>query len=60
MNGSQTGILAERAATLPADESLLAPDGDVQLSLPQTTMVIVGLSGALWAVLFGAFNMLFG
>ncbi len=53
MTGSQSGTLTENAAALSEDE-------DVQLSLPEATMFIVGTSGALWAVLYGAFNALFG
>ncbi|MGI9417069.1 MAG: hypothetical protein ACR2RA_04435 [Geminicoccaceae bacterium] len=50
---SQSNALVERA---PA----LADDQEVQLSLPETTMVVVGASGLLWALLFGALNALFG
>lgn len=53
MTGSPSGTLVEHA---PA----LAEDQDVQLSLPEATMFIVGSSGLLWALLYGAFNTLFG
>ena len=38
----------------------LTYEQEVRLSLPETTMVIVGASGALWALLYGAFRTLFG
>ena len=50
---SQSTALIERAPALVDDE-------EVRLSLPETTMVIVGTSGLLWALLFGAFNALIG
>ena len=53
MTGSQSGMLVENAPALSEDQ-------DVQLSLPEATMFIVGSSGVLWAVLYGAFNALFG
>lgn len=53
MNGSQTGALIQRAPALAEEE-------DVKLSLPESTMFIVGSSGFLWALLYGAFNALIG
>ncbi|MDH3659405.1 MAG: hypothetical protein OEU92_05130 [Alphaproteobacteria bacterium] len=53
MAGPQSGALVERAPALSHDE-------DVRLSLPEATMFIVGTSGALWALLYGAFRALFG
>jgi hypothetical protein len=53
MNGPQTGVLAE-------DTQALAETQDRRLPLPEATMFIVASSGALWALLFGAFNALFG
>lgn len=53
MNGSQTGALVESTAAL-------AQDQDTRLPLPEATMFIVASSGALWALLYGAFNALLG
>ena len=53
MTSSQSAALVENA---PA----LSEENDVQLSLPEATMFIVGTSGFLWALLYGAFNLLFG
>ena len=53
MTGMQSGTLVEKAPTnVEAQE--------VRLSLPEATMFIIGASGVLWALLFGAFNALFG
>lgn len=60
MSGSQTGALVEQASTMTPDQSLITQDEDVRLSLPETTMVIIGTTGMLWASLYGAFNALFG
>lgn len=54
MTTSQSGALVERAP------GALCDDQEVQLSLPEATMMIVASSGALWALLYGAFNALFG
>jgi hypothetical protein len=51
--GALKGALIERRAILSGEQ-------DVRLSLPEATMFIVGTSGFLWAMLFGAFNYLFG
>lgn len=53
MNGSQTGALVKETAAL-------AEVQDERLPLPEATMFIVASSGALWALLYGAFNALFG
>ncbi|MEZ5935300.1 MAG: hypothetical protein R3F54_25915 [Alphaproteobacteria bacterium] len=53
MAGSQTSALLQRT---PA----LAPDQEVRLSLPEATMFIVGSSGVLWLLLYGAVNVLLG
>ena len=53
MTSSQSGALVEGTPTLCEDQ-------EVRLSLPEATMVIVGSSGLLWALLYGAFNALFG
>ena len=53
MASSQSGALVERTVVLSDDQ-------DVRLSLPEATMFIVASSGALWALLYGAFNALFG
>ena len=53
MTGSQSATLVENTAALSDDQ-------DVQLSLPQATMFIVGTSGVLWTLLYGTFNALFG
>ena len=53
MIGSESGTLVERAP-------VLSEEGEMRLSLPETTMFIVASSGALWALLYGAFNVLFG
>ncbi|MGI9484794.1 MAG: hypothetical protein ACR2RF_02715 [Geminicoccaceae bacterium] len=53
MTGSQTATLIENTAALSEDQ-------DVQLSLPEATMFIVGTSGVLWALLYGTLNALFG
>lgn len=52
MNASQTGTFVERTPALTEDQ-------DVKLSLPEATMFIVGSSGVLWALLYGAVNALF-
>ncbi|MGI9510064.1 MAG: hypothetical protein ACR2QJ_12040 [Geminicoccaceae bacterium] len=53
MTGSQSGTLVESTPTLCHDQ-------DVKLSLPEATMFIVASSGALWALIYGAFNALVG
>jgi hypothetical protein len=53
MAGSQTSALGGRA---PA----IAQDQEVRLSLPEATMFIIGSSGVLWLVLYGAVNALLG
>ena len=53
MTGSQSGALAQNPRTLAPSED------EVKLTLPETTMFIVGASGVLWALLFGAFNAVF-
>ena len=54
MTGSQSAALVEKAPALSAT------DEDVKLTLPETTMFIVGSSGVLWALIYGAFNALVG
>ena len=53
MNNAQTGTLTE-------DTQALADMQDKRLPLPEATMFIVASSGALWALLYGAFNALLG
>ncbi len=53
MSSSQTGALVQ-------DTQTLAETQDQRLPLPEATMFIVASSGALWALLYGAFNALFG
>jgi hypothetical protein len=53
MNSPQTAALVKDSRTL--DETQ-----DERLPMPEATMFIVASSGALWALLFGAFNALFG
>ena len=53
MTVSQSGSLVEQSPALGHEE-------DVRLSLPETTMVIVGASGVLWALIYAAFRALFG
>ena len=53
MTGMQSGTLVEKAPTCTEER-------EVRLSLPEATMFIVASSGVLWALLFGAFNALFG
>ena len=53
MTGSQSGTLVETP-------SAIAHDQEVRLSLPETTMFVVGSSGVLWALIYGAFRALFG
>lgn len=53
MTASQSGTLVENAPALSADQ-------DVPLSLPEATMLIIGSSGVLWALLYGTFNAFFG
>lgn len=53
MTGSQSGTLVEGPPAIAHEE-------EVRLSLPETTMVIVGSSGMLWALLYGAFRALSG
>jgi len=48
------------SAALVEQSPSLVEDHEVRLSLPETTMLIVGSSGALWALLYGALNTLFG
>jgi hypothetical protein len=53
MSSSQTGVLVK-------DPQALAEAQDDRLPLPEATMFIVASSGALWALLYGAFNAVFG
>jgi|GEM_PF-4113258 len=53
MTGMQSGTLVERAPALSEEREL-------RLSLPETTMFIIGSCGVLWALLFGVINALFG
>lgn len=53
MAGSRSLALVEKAPALTQDE-------EVRLSLPETTMFIVGCSGVLWLLIYGAFNALVG
>lgn len=53
MAGSQVSVLVQRN---PA----IASDHEVRLSLPEATMFIVGSSGVLWLLLYGAVNTLLG
>lgn len=53
MAGTHQGSLAEAP-------NILADDRAQRLSLPEATMFIVASSGALWALLFGAANLLLG
>ncbi|MEM7042336.1 MAG: hypothetical protein AAF543_05955 [Pseudomonadota bacterium] len=54
MTASQSAALADKAPALSA------PEEEVKLTLPETTMFVVGTSGVLWALIYGAFNALFG
>ena len=47
-------------ATLTQNESALIDGEDVRLTLPEATMFIVASSGALWVLLFGLTNWIFG
>ncbi len=60
MSGSNHGALVETGAGLSKDRSESFDDLDARLTLPETTMFVVASSGALWALLYGAFNALFG
>ncbi|MEM9439819.1 MAG: hypothetical protein AAGA73_05185 [Pseudomonadota bacterium] len=53
MNHSQTRALADETQALVEVQ-------DKRLPLPEATMFIVASSGALWALLYGAFNALIG
>lgn len=46
---SQSEVVVERT-------QLLSHDRDLRLTLPETTMVIIASSGAIWAVILGALN----
>ena len=51
MAGTQQGLLTDSS-------SVLIEEDEQRLSLPEATMFIVACSGALWVLLFGAFNLL--
>jgi hypothetical protein len=53
MAGTQQGALGETPHALIDNQ-------ESRLSLPEATMFIVASSGALWALLFGAVNVLLG
>ena len=60
MSGSNNVAIVESHPPLPTVTIAPADEAEVRLSLPETTMFIVGTSGALWALLFGAFKAIFG
>ena len=53
MATTQQGILAETG-------DVAANEQERRLTLPESTMMIVGSSGALWVMLYGLINFLIG
>lgn len=60
MTVSNQAALIESQAAVSENESTSPDEMDVKISLPETTMLVIGTSGLLWAFLFGAFNLFFG
>jgi hypothetical protein len=60
MSGSNNVALVESHPPIAKAAIASVDEAEVRLSLPETTMFIVGTSGALWALLFGAFKAVFG
>ncbi|MGI9437913.1 MAG: hypothetical protein ACR2Q4_24285 [Geminicoccaceae bacterium] len=53
-------MASTQQGSLPEAPSVSASPDETRLSMPETTMFIVASSGALWALLFGLYNLITG
>jgi len=59
MTISNQATLTENQAAASKDDATSVDELEAKFSLPETTMFVIGTSGLLWALLYGAFTALF-